>query len=297
MKTIILALLCSFIITSINAQAWQTVFYDDFNRADGALGINYNIAPIANVSLGIVSNEVEATPSSDTAYWTVKYVNSVSYDSIRISCIYNAPNLGYAFSLNARDNGTNTYGAGIYTQLDSIVIVSRDYIGNSTTLAKAKANLDTTKTYYMEFTLLHDFLTFKFVSVGAIDTITINATDNTLTGDYVSLSCYHYSNSLLLFDNFKIESFENTTSIVDLTRNIFSVFPNPASNFVTVNADRNSNTVLTIYFYNVMGKLVRTETLQQNQQQIDIRDLDNGIYMVEIKSKEWTGKQKLIIQR
>lgn len=284
-------------MTSINAQSWQTEFYDDFNRADGALGSNYNITPSANVSLGIVSNEAHATPSSAPAYWIVKYTNIVNYDSIRISCTYNAPNLGYGFSLNARDNGTNTYSAGIYAQLDSIVIVSRDYIGNSTTLAKAKANLDATKTYYMEFTLLHDYLTFKVVSVGAIDTITINATDNTLTGNYVSLSCYHYSGLPLFFDNFKIESFENITGIVDLTKSMFSVFPNPASNIVTVNTDRNSNTVLTINIYNVMGKLVRTETLLQNQNQINIGDLDNGIYMVEIKSKKSTEKQKLLIQR
>ena len=46
-----------------------------------------------------------------------------------------------------------------------------------------------------------------------------------------------------------------------------------------------------------MGALVKTETLVQNQQQINIGDLTNGIYIVEIKSKEWTENQKLIIQR
>jgi len=30
--------------------------------------------------------------------------------------------------------------------------------------------------------------------------------------------------------------------------------------------------------------------LKQNNQQIKIGDLSNGIYMVEIKSKEWIGK-------
>jgi len=49
--------------------------------------------------------------------------------------------------------------------------------------------------------------------------------------------------------------------------------------------------------YNVIGKLTRSEELQQNQRQINIGDLNDGVYLVEIKSKKWTGKQKLIIQR
>jgi len=52
-----------------------------------------------------------------------------------------------------------------------------------------------------------------------------------------------------------------------------------------------------IKIYNINGKLVSSEILKENQQQINIGDLSNGIYMVEIKSKEWTEKQKLIIQR
>jgi hypothetical protein len=46
-----------------------------------------------------------------------------------------------------------------------------------------------------------------------------------------------------------------------------------------------------------MGELIRSETLQQNQKQINVKDLKNGIYLVEIKSKEGSKKQKLIIQR
>ncbi|PIY05959.1 MAG: hypothetical protein COZ21_03585, partial [Bacteroidetes bacterium CG_4_10_14_3_um_filter_31_20] len=58
-----------------------------------------------------------------------------------------------------------------------------------------------------------------------------------------------------------------------------------------------NNADLTLNIYNVMGALIKSETLKQNQQQINTKDLSNGIYLVEIKSKEWSGKQKLIIQR
>ncbi len=46
-----------------------------------------------------------------------------------------------------------------------------------------------------------------------------------------------------------------------------------------------------------MGELIRSETLQQNQKQINLKNLSNGIYTIEIKSKEGSKKQKLIIQR
>ena len=300
MRAFILTLLGTFIITSINAQSWQTVFYDNFNRSDGAIGINYTTLPSGGITqLGIVSNEVKvANGVTSPAYWIISYINGVNADSIRISCKYKAPNSGYAFSISARDNGVNTYSAGIMSNSDTIAIYRRDYIGNSTTLVGEKAYLDTTKTYYLEFTLKGADLSFKFVGVGMTDTITINAMDNLLTGDLVNLSAYYYlPNRSVYFDDFKIESYSNSTGIDNIEKNSYSIFPNPATDIVTLNIDNVSNIDLILNIYNVIGKLVKTETLQQNQQQIDIGDLDNGIYMVEIKSKEWTEKQKLIIER
>lgn len=77
----------------------------------------------------------------------------------------------------------------------------------------------------------------------------------------------------------------------------FNLFPNPASDIITLKIDNLSNTDLTLNIYNVTGTLVKSELLQQNQRQINIGGLSDGIYMVEIKSEEWTEKQKLIIQR
>jgi hypothetical protein len=76
-----------------------------------------------------------------------------------------------------------------------------------------------------------------------------------------------------------------------------SIYPNPASDVVTLNIDPRNNAVLTLNLYNVIGELISSETLKQNQKQINVRDLSNGIYVVDIKSKEWSKKLKLIIQR
>lgn len=75
------------------------------------------------------------------------------------------------------------------------------------------------------------------------------------------------------------------------------MYPNPASDFVTFVMSRSSYSDVTLNIYTMTGSLVKTELLKQNQQQIHIGDLSNGMYMLEFKSKGLLGIQKLIIKR
>ncbi len=76
----------------------------------------------------------------------------------------------------------------------------------------------------------------------------------------------------------------------------FKVYPNPASDFITLNWD-GANVINTfIYIYNVVGELVHSELLQQEQQAY-IGNLSNGVYMVEVNRNGRKARQKLIIQR
>lgn len=76
-----------------------------------------------------------------------------------------------------------------------------------------------------------------------------------------------------------------------------SFYPNPASYIIYLNLKYSSNEKLTLNIYNITGKLNRTEILQQNQQQINVEELKNGVYIVEIKSNSGTKNQKIIIQK
>ena len=98
--------------------------------------------------------------------------------------------------------------------------------------------------------------------------------------DFVATNCYSTGIS---------DGFENKKEL--------SLYPNPASDIVTLKIDNSNNTELTLNIYNLMGELVKSEMLKQNQQQINIGDLSSGVYMVTIKSKDFTENQKLIIQR
>lgn len=79
--------------------------------------------------------------------------------------------------------------------------------------------------------------------------------------------------------------------------NLITLYPNPASDMVTLNIDNINNADLTLNIYNVIGTLVKSETLKQNNRQINISDLCNGVYLITIKSKDLTENQRLIIQR
>lgn len=90
---------------------------------------------------------------------------------------------------------------------------------------------------------------------------------------------------------------EESTGIIENSPDNFSVllFPNPTSDIITL--DINSNENLAYFIYDVLGTLVKSGITRQDQRQINIDDLSDGIFIVEIKFKEWSGKQKLIIQR
>jgi hypothetical protein len=113
------------------------------------------------------------------------------------------------------------------------------------------------------------------------------------TGAYIQ----HSSQSTLYVDNLSFTGFVTSVPEKISENTIFNLYPNPASDIITLNIDNFNNADLTLNIYNVIGTLVKSEPLKQDQRQINIGDLSNGSYMVEIKSKGWSEKQKLIVQR
>lgn len=106
-----------------------------------------------------------------------------------------------------------------------------------------------------------------------------------------------FGNSVLYVDNISFDNLITSVSEQTSENTTFNLYPSPASDIVTLNIANASNADFTLNIYNLIGKLIKSEKLQQNQQPINIGDLSDGVYFVEIKSKEWSQKQKLIIQK
>lgn len=76
----------------------------------------------------------------------------------------------------------------------------------------------------------------------------------------------------------------------------FTVLPNPASDKIKVIINCNGNESMKLNIYNIIGSLVTTDRLTQNEKLIDISSLENGVYFIELKSDNGSGIQKLIIR-
>ncbi len=85
------------------------------------------------------------------------------------------------------------------------------------------------------------------------------------------------------------------TALIDQNEDAY-LYPNPAASFVNIYIDLNVNDQV-LKIYNVMGSLVKTELLIRDQNEIDLSALENGVYMLEVRSDNYTWNQKLIIQK
>ncbi len=75
-----------------------------------------------------------------------------------------------------------------------------------------------------------------------------------------------------------------TSSTIDVdSPSIFNLFPNPASNFVTIQSKDSNFANYEMKLYNTVGQLIRHETLTD---QLDVHNLKDGIYFLTIMDTE-----------
>jgi hypothetical protein len=102
-------------------------------------------------------------------------------------------------------------------------------------------------------------------------------------------------NDYLYVDNVAFQG--NVVGIDEASMQTIQVYPNPASNQISVEhqfpIDGNSSIMIT----NILGELLYSEPVTSSKQTIQVDHFENGIYFVTIKSKEGNITQKVIINR
>ena len=86
----------------------------------------------------------------------------------------------------------------------------------------------------------------------------------------------------------KSSGLNESNSMINTT---LSVYPNPATDVLNISLS-NGTSIETVNIYNVSGKLVNNTKLNGNQ--IDISQLNNGVYMVEVLTANGTFKTKFV---
>lgn len=89
----------------------------------------------------------------------------------------------------------------------------------------------------------------------------------------------------------------NPLSVLENSKVDFSVYPNPASNMVTVQYSNASNTTATIAVYDLQGKQVLQQeaTIENNQCRISIASLQSGLYLMKITTADASVTKKLMV--
>jgi hypothetical protein len=106
--------------------------------------------------------------------------------------------------------------------------------------------------------------------------INIQTPDGT-TADPITLNS-------IVFLQIPIAEFENLdTEEISRNEELFSIYPNPSNNFVNVKLANNKDEAR-INIINVLGETVLSTTMSDNQLQLSIESLKNGVYWVSVET-------------
>ncbi|MBK6985693.1 MAG: T9SS type A sorting domain-containing protein [Bacteroidetes bacterium] len=78
----------------------------------------------------------------------------------------------------------------------------------------------------------------------------------------------------------------------------FSIFPNPATNQLTITFHQKRNTPISFELYDISGRLVLStiENSNASKKEINIENMDKGSYILYVRQNEVTNAYKIIKQ-
>ena len=92
------------------------------------------------------------------------------------------------------------------------------------------------------------------------------------------------------FDDFKVNLLQNSVlSNTNLNSSPYRIYPNPTNAVLTINTKQ---TEYAIKIYNLVGQMVYFKASAGGLQNIEVTDLNTGMYFIEMKSNDFTQTQK-----
>lgn len=114
----------------------------------------------------------------------------------------------------------------------------------------------------------------------------------------LSIGSFNLLNTGKFTDNLFIASLNNPLSINNIDDSAdLSIYPNPAQDRITILLNINNKQPVTIKLIDLAGKEIKTEyTTNKRQLNLDISEIPNGVYIIQVKSETQTFNSKIIIQ-
>ena len=85
-----------------------------------------------------------------------------------------------------------------------------------------------------------------------------------------------------------------TVSATEMKDLGLSVFPNPTTGILTINATKKTAQELTIDVMNMNGQVLMHQILRGQNPQINVQELAAGLYFLKVKTSEGIGVMKII---
>lgn len=101
--------------------------------------------------------------------------------------------------------------------------------------------------------------------------------------------------------HFYSEVLLDTTLVLGIKKEIthqiaFSIFPNPAKEFIQIEIDNNSKEQINVEFIDLLGNKVLTTSFNSNVNKVSVANLSKGVYFVSLSRANKLSVQKIVIE-
>ncbi len=267
---------CSLKCMAQQQQSAQWSFYMAFEDATGAKDSIWFLLDTAATypwSISALYGEVPIEP--DSVNFQVWFYHPLDF-------VNGNPTERYNTFVNNIDNVEAAWGTELFgTNFELPIVMSWD-----TSLFTADVLYEYGANPINQATLDNEYL---FLSGGDE-----NGWDMTQT-DHVELPYFWWGSSsqFPLFFDIVRGPLGSEVGVNDVVTTEFSVFPNPATDYVTLNFPKAIKAQLRIL--DVNGKLVKSNSISGNRKRLHIGDLESGLYFIEIQDETGIAVKKLVV--
>ncbi|HNR85517.1 MAG: T9SS type A sorting domain-containing protein [Crocinitomicaceae bacterium] len=291
--------------TNLNNLANNTPYFDQFLggiHLTPSLSVNIGDTLWFDLSTSVATGDVN--PANNHLHFGIPIVNSfdpnikeVSPKGVGIEGLIPMETEALTYTIHFQNTGT-AEAINIFvldTLTASIDPKSLQILANSHNMTPTWINDSVVKFNFPNIHLAdsssnepesHGFVRFK-----------VNLKDNLPIGTIIkNKAAIYFDTNEPVITNFTTNKLANDLSVSKIEKlNDISVFPNPAKDYVIIRFFEQING--TIELFDLTGKNVYTEEVKQiSQKQIDVKQLQNGVYIYQIKANNGQRKSgKLII--
>jgi photosystem II stability/assembly factor-like uncharacterized protein len=150
---------------------------------------------------------------------------------------------------------------------------------------------------YLDWSVTNEFAWCNVTPSGTgNDTIFVAYSENTLTKPRVDTILVFIWEQPMITKKVTVTQ-GGVNSVENIRNNAFQMYPNPATDKITIIDAQNSYKEYALSIYSITGEFVNCyQVRNQNQMQIEVRNLEKGIYLVKLQTDSGIEVQKLVIQ-